>query len=52
MKPIDLLIELLCRKHGEMVSALTDSEKFRFFRALVNATNSQRFDWAEERALR
>lgn len=33
---LDRLIELLCEERGESVPALRDSEKWNFFRALVN----------------
>lgn len=36
MKTIDKLIEILCAERGEPVPALTEENKFRYFRALVN----------------
>lgn len=36
MTKLDRLIEILCAERGEAVPALSDSEKGRYFRALVN----------------
>ena len=36
MKTIDRLIEILCAERNEPVPALSEENKFRYFRALVN----------------
>ena len=36
MKKLDLLIKVLCEERGESVPALSENEKKRYFRALVN----------------